>query len=92
MLCLNSRFKTQLARLLKLPVDIKYISIKRGEHRTPELLASNPLAKVFQGFSLWCTCYRGIRRRRSEINGCFVLDILLEDPPHTHTHTGAIPA
>lgn len=32
--------------LFQLPVDVKWISIKRGEHRTPELMRANPLGKV----------------------------------------------
>ncbi|KAG1678289.1 hypothetical protein FOA52_013910 [Chlamydomonas sp. UWO 241] len=42
----SSRCIVVLARLLQMPVDVQSISIKRGEHRTPELLAKNPLGKV----------------------------------------------
>lgn len=41
-----SRACVIFCRLNRLPIEIKFISIRKGEHRIPELLKLNPLAKV----------------------------------------------
>ncbi|EJL81000.1 glutathione S-transferase [Polaromonas sp. CF318] len=43
---LNPRKACAVARHLKLPVEFIYVTLEKGEHRTPEFRAMNPNAKV----------------------------------------------
>jgi len=43
---LNPRKACAVARHLKLPVEFIYVTLDKGEHRTPEFRAMNPNAKV----------------------------------------------